>query len=485
MALSNVQRSPQALSERPLIVSLAGTLVKSDVALDSLLHLVRHNPAVIVKIWAWMFSGTSSLRSRLENAASLDVEHLPYHSEVLSFLRKQRAQGRSVYLATSSDGRLAQRIVEHLDIFEGKLLFSRDSPGLKDGDRLNDGQPWNPGGDFAFIGHSIEDLARLSSAAERMVANPRPSLLRAMSKSQLEVDRRFEDRVPPLRSIQKAIRLHQWAKNLLLFVPLLLSHSLGLISILKTTAAFLCFSLCASATYIVNDLFDLEADRRHPRKRARPFAAGNLSVTAGMIIIATFLSIGFVGAQLLPGDFAGWLAAYLVATLAYSLVLKRIVLVDVVVLSALYTLRLVAGAAVTRTSISPWLSGFSLFLFLSLAMVKRFSELQNLRAAGRVPLNGRGYLLLDIEALRSFGTASGYASVVVFALYINGHDIMALYKHPNRMWMVAPLLIWWISRFWLLAARGELDEDPVVFALTDRTSMFIGACIAVVGFLAL
>ena len=204
-----------------------------------------------------------------------------------------------------------------------------------------------------------------------------------------------------------------------------------------------------------------------------------------MIIIATFMSVGLVGARLLSGAFAGWLMAYLVVTLAYSLALKRLVLVDVIVLAGLYTLRLQAGATVTGTTISPWLSGFSLFLFLSLAMVKRFSELQNLRASGQIPLNGRGYLLLDIEALRAFGTASAYASVVVFTLYINGHDITSLYKHPNRMWLMAPLLIWWISRFWLLAARGELDEDPVVFALTDRTSILIGACIVFVGFLSL
>jgi 4-hydroxybenzoate polyprenyltransferase len=160
--------------------------------------------------------------------------------------------------------------------------------------------------------------------------------------------------------------------------------------------------------------------------------------------------------------------------------LKKLVLVDVLVLSGLYTVRLLAGAAVSQTTISPWLSGFSLFLFLSLAMVKRFSELQNLRESGQVPNNGRGYLLLDIEPLRSFGTASGYASIVVFALYISGHDIMALYRYPSRMWLIAPLLIWWISRFWLLASRGELDEDPVIFALTDRTSLFTGACIVVI-----
>jgi 4-hydroxybenzoate polyprenyltransferase len=197
-------------------------------------------------------------------------------------------------------------------------------------------------------------------------------------------------------------------------------------------------------------------------------------------MVIALLSLGIVGAWALSPGFLGWLLAYLVVTFAYSFSLKKFVLVDVLVLSGLYTVRLLAGAAVTGTQISPWLSGFSLFLFLSLAIVKRFSELHNLLASGQVPKNGRGYLLLDIEPLRSFGTSSGYASVVVFALYISGHDIMALYSHPHRMWLICPLLIWWISRFWLLASRGEMDEDPVVFALTDRTSSLIGACIVVI-----
>jgi 4-hydroxybenzoate polyprenyltransferase len=260
----------------------------------------------------------------------------------------------------------------------------------------------------------------------------------------------------------------------------LLAHTLRATTLSRTALAFLCFGFCASASYVVNDLLDLDADRRHPQKRLRPFAAGDLSAQTGFGIVIAFLSLGLAGAWALSPGFLGWLLGYVVVTLAYSLALKKLVLVDVLVLSGLYTVRLLAGAAVSETPISPWLSGFSLFLFLSLAMVKRFSELENLRASGQVPNNGRGYLLFDIEPLRSFGTASGYASVVVFALYISGHDIMALYRHPNRMWLIAPLLIWWISRFWLLASRGELDEDPVVFALTDRTSQLTGACIVAI-----
>jgi 4-hydroxybenzoate polyprenyltransferase len=205
----------------------------------------------------------------------------------------------------------------------------------------------------------------------------------------------------------------------------------------------------------------------------------------GVGIVIAFLVIGLGAASWLSTDFLGWLLGYFVTTLAYSLLLKRIVLVDVLVLSGLYTVRMLAGASVTHTLISPWLAGFSLFVFLSLAMVKRFSELQNLRASGEVPKNGRGYVLMDIEQLRTFGTASAYASVVVFTLYISGRDVAALYRHPQRMWLMTPLLILWVSRFWLLASRGELNEDPVVFALTDRTSLLIGAGIAAIALFSL
>ncbi len=283
----------------------------------------------------------------------------------------------------------------------------------------------------------------------------------------------------------KALRVHQWAKNLLVFLPLLLAHSFHAAPVLAAVAAFFCFSLTASATYIFNDLLDLEHDRVHLNKRKRAFAAGDLSVATGLGISLSFAAVALITAAYLPRTFLLYLLLYLVTTLAYSLALKRIVLVDVVILSSLYTIRMLAGAAATRTPVSPWLAAFSVFLFLSLAMVKRFSELQNLHARGLNPTNARGYLLSDIEQLRSFGTSSAYASIVIFALYISGHDVVALYHHPNRMWLITPLMILWLSRVWLLASRGLLDEDPVVFALTDRMSLLLGLGVVLIAYSAL
>jgi 4-hydroxybenzoate polyprenyltransferase len=283
----------------------------------------------------------------------------------------------------------------------------------------------------------------------------------------------------------KALRPHQWTKNLLIFLPLLLAHVVAVDRLLTALLAFCCFSLAASATYIVNDLLDIEADRHHPQKRQRPFAAGDLPALTGLVTVAVFLLLAFAGARLLPWGFLGWLLLYLASALAYSMFLKRIALVDVLVLSGLYTLRLLAGSAATHSHISPWLAGFSVFLFFSLAIVKRFAELENLRLSGSPPRNGRGYLVADIDQLRSFGTSSAFAAVMVFAIYISSSEVVMLYRKPEILWLIMPLMILWLCRVWLLASRGNLNEDPLVFALTDKMSLLIGVAVAAIVLLAI
>jgi 4-hydroxybenzoate polyprenyltransferase len=287
------------------------------------------------------------------------------------------------------------------------------------------------------------------------------------------------------RTLLKAIRIHQWAKNILLLLPLVLSHKLHPATISAAIAAFFCFSFMASANYLVNDMLDIESDRRHPSKRLRPFAAGDLPVAGGFALV--FLLVGGSMAILpwLPHEFAMWLAIYIVATMAYSFYLKTLALVDVLMLSMLYTLRLLAGGAATGTEISHWLAGFSIFLFLSLAMVKRFSELENLRERGIAATYGRGYLVADLEQIRSFGTSCATASVVVFSLYISRFDVQSLYEHAGRLWLIVPLMLFWLYRMWLLGSRGEMDDDPVVFAIRDRVSLAVGVAVVAVAIFAL
>jgi 4-hydroxybenzoate polyprenyltransferase len=464
--------APPAL-ERPLCVDLDGTLVKSDTLVDSLLLLVRTRPFEALKTPLWALRGKANLKREVTARVTLDVEHLPYNRPLLEYLMAQRGEGRKLYLATGADSGLADRIARHLSIFDG-VLASDGATNMTGGNKLA-GFRSRFAGDFDYIGNARPDLPMLAAATAPMLANPNLGLRMAMRAHRLQPQHIFTDRRSSLRASIKAIRVHQWAKNTLIFLPLLLAHRIQSSVVLAAVLAFVCFSLCASATYIVNDLLDIEADRQHPRKRKRTFASGDLSAAAGMAISAVFLAASFIGAVLfLPHTFLSWLTLYLVTTLAYSLALKRIVILDVVVLSALYTLRMLAGAAATVTFISPWLAAFAIFIFLSLAMVKRFSELQNVRNAGGQLSNGRGYLLNDIEQIRSFGTSSAFASVVVLAVYIGQPDMLSLYHHHVRMWLMPPLLILWLCRVWLLASRGELDEDPVVFALTDPMSLLMG-----------
>jgi len=465
---------------RPLCVDLDGTLVKSDTLMDSLLLLARSQPLAVLQVPLWLLQGKATVKAEVGKRVSLDVGHLPYNRKLVEYLEVERGEGRKLYLATGADQQLAERVADHLGIFDG-VLASDGRTNLTAGNKLDGLRRTFGEQGYDYIGNAGPDLPLLQHAGTAMIANPVPALRARLRARGVTVAREFDDRSARSKAVLKALRPHQWAKNVLIFLPVLLAHVLRLGLLGDAAIAFLSFSLCASATYIANDLLDIEADRRHPSKRNRPFAAGDLPVATGVGISLVLLGGGVAMAvMLLPAWFLMWLAVYLTATLSYSLYLKRVVLVDVILLSGLYTLRLLAGAAATRVAISPWLGAFALFLFLSLAMVKRFSELQNTKARGQVPATGRGYVLGDIEQLRSFGTSSAYAAVVVFSFYIGAHEVTTLYKHPGRLWLITPLMIWWLSRVWLLASRGELDEDPVIFAVTDHLSLLTGAAVVAI-----
>jgi 4-hydroxybenzoate polyprenyltransferase len=483
--MSTILQSPASITtERPLCVDLDGTLVKSDTLHDSLLVLLRARPLRALRLPLEVLRGKAAFKAFVSSHIDLDVAHLPYNVALLGYLREQAANGRPIYLATGADTRLAQRVADHLGIFVG-VLGSDGRTNLTGHNKLDRLRAQFDSAEFDYIGNATPDLSLLQHSIEPMVANPSAALRRKMKSRGVQPVRSFEERGSKFKSIVRALRVHQWAKNALLFVPLLLSHQLHAPRVIAALLAFACFSASASATYILNDLLDIETDRRHTRKQRRPFASGDLSAVQGAAIAVLLLLVGLAGATMLPVAFYGWLLLYLAITIAYSSYLKRVALVDVLVLSSLYTLRLLAGAAATATPISQWLAGFAIFLFLSLAFVKRFAELENLRIRGLQPRNGRAYLVADLPQLRSFGTASAYAAVVIFAIYISGTDVTALYAHPQRLWMVVPFMLLWLSRVWLLASRGELNEDPVIFAMTDRMSLLIGLAVAAVVFAAI
>ncbi|MGB6974151.1 MAG: UbiA family prenyltransferase [Terracidiphilus sp.] len=461
-------------SDRPLCVDLDGTLVKSDTLLDALFQLLRRDPLALLGALLWLRGGRAGVKREAARRAPLDPVHLPYNTELLRFLRAQHRQGRALYLATGADGELAARVAAHLGIFQG-VLATDSRTNLTRERKLRRLQ--ERFGAFDYVGNSRADLVLLAHAREAMVANPTLGLRLALRTRRIAIARRFVDRRPILPSLFQALRVHQWSKNILLIAPLLLSHRVTTHALAAAVAAFFCFSFMASANYLVNDMLDMESDRRHPSKRQRPFAAGYLAVSTGVALAAAMALASAALLPFLPARFALWLGLYIVATMLYSLALKRIPIMDVLLLSGLYTLRLLAGGAATNTPISQWLAAFSTFLFLSLAMVKRFSELENLRERGAAASHGRGYLVSDLEQIRSFGTASAYAAVVVFLLYIARPDVAELYRHPGRLWLIVPLLLYWLHRVWLVASRGELDDDPVVFALRDPMSLAVGVCV--------
>jgi 4-hydroxybenzoate polyprenyltransferase/phosphoserine phosphatase len=467
---------------RPLCVDLDGTLIKSDSLFDGVCQFVRLNPLRFWQLALWLAKGRARLKAEVARRAPLDASRLPYNTKLLNYLQAEQRQGRQLYLTSGADGSLAERVAAYLGIFSAVLasdgvtnLTSRKKLALLKA-RF---------GEFDYIGNSRADLPLLAQAQEAMLANPSLGLRLTLRMRKMPVARTFLDRQPLMRTLLKAIRIHQWAKNTLVVLPLVLSHKLYPAAISDALAAFFCFSFMASANYLVNDMLDVENDRRHPSKRFRPFAAGDLPVSGGLALVFALVVASLAILPWLPHEFAEWLAIYIVSTMAYSLYLKKLALVDVLTLSLLYTLRLLAGGAATRTEISHWLAGFSIFLFLSLAMVKRFSELENLRERGIAATRGRGYLVGDIEQIRAIGTSCATSAVVVFSLYISRYNVTALYSHDGRLWLIVPLMLFWLYRVWLLGSRGEMDDDPVVFALHDRVSLAVGVAVVAVAIFAL
>lgn len=462
----------------PLCVDLDGTLIHSDLLFESALSLLRRNPLYLFAFVAWLARGRAHLKREIARRADVDATTLPYDERVVGWLREQCAD-RPRVLCTASDATLAQDVAAHLGLFDDVLASDgeRNLAGRRKGEALR--ERYGDRG-FDYAGNEYRDLHIWKHARRAVVANAEPALAVAAAGC-CDVERVFDARRRGLRTWVKALRLHQWLKNLLVFLPLFTSHRvLEATTTLNCVLAFFAFGLCASGVYLLNDLFDLDADRRHPRKRLRPFAAGTLPLSAGLLLAPLFALAGLALALWLSAAFAGVLACYYALTLAYSLRLKRIVMLDVVVLAALYTVRIIGGAVVIGGGLSFWLLAFSMFLFLSLAMLKRYTELHALIGSGRSEASGRGYAIDDIALIQSLGGASGYMSVLVLALYINSTASEALYRQQQVLWLLCPLLLYWISRVWLIAHRGQMHDDPVVFALVDRVSRVILALCAIV-----
>ncbi len=460
-----------------ICVDLDGTLVRTDLLLETFLAAVRKNPLVLFFAILWLYRGKAVLKENLAAAVDLNPALLPYNEPLIEYLKARKESGAKLYLTTASTQRVAQKIADHLGIFDA-VLASDGSSNLK-GERkrqaieeLLHGQP------YLYAGDGKADLPVWRGSAGAITANAPHFVTASLRRSRIPIVAEFTVRRSRLMSSLKALRIYQWCKNVLVFVPLLLGHAVDLIHIVPAAIAFFAFSLCASAFYVVNDLLDLEADRAHPRKRQRPFASGALSIVDGFRLLAFLIpAIVLLNVWLPPG--ARWLlAAYAAINLLYSAQLKRMLFLDVLVLAWMYALRVLFGAAASAITVSIWTLAFSVFLFLGLALVKRLTELRRITTPSRNSAARRAYLPEDISAIESFASTSLYLSVLVMALYINSADVLKLYHRPEALWFVCLLLIYWVSRMLMLANRGELTDDPIVFAFRDRPSRCVAVLLA-------
>lgn len=465
----------------PLVVDLDGTLLRSDVLIESGFAFIRQQPFRALAPLAWLAGGKANLKARLASEVSLDAATLPYDSSVVAFLEQEKANGRTLVLATASHQRYAEEISAHLGLFDRVLATNGDMNLSARTKRDILIREYGERG-FDYLGNSSDDLVVWAAARKAFLANPEFGI-EAKATRLGNVAQVIRSTRTPWRTWMKQLRLHQWMKNMLVFVPLLASHKITQPDLLANGfLAFIFFGLCASSVYLLNDLLDLEDDRQHPTKRNRPLASGAAPIKVALLLCPLLLLAAFGGsAMLLPWKFTLALAAYYALTLAYSLVLKRVMTVDVITLAMLYTVRIVAGTFAFDVQLTFWMLAFSMFLFLSLALVKRYAELRESHSQGKTELTrGRGYYPGDLQMISSLGAASGYLAVMVLALYIQDQSTLALYRHPQVIWLACPLLLYWVTRTWMIAHRGWMHDDPVVFAMKDRNSLLLGALFAAV-----
>lgn len=476
-----------ALDDCPLYVDLDGTLTPSDTLHESAMLFVRQSPLNLLRMLAWLSRGKAGFKRALADEVVPDPVRLPWREDFIQFLRTEHARGRTLVLASAADQRIVQRVADHLGLFQSVLGTAGDGPNLSRAHkreaiaahaRAMGHERW------AYAGNSSDDLSVWEGSAQAIAVNA-PSAVLQRLRARQPVAREFEHRAPSLKTLLRAIRLKQWSKNGLIFLPLLAAHTVDPALWAQAFLAFVAFGLCASATYLVNDLIDLPSDRVHRIKRLRPLAAGTVRIATAVPLGLAMIAVAFALAIGVGWPFTAVLLLYTALTLAYSLRWKRIALFDVLLLATLYTLRIGAGALAVGVDLSNWLLAISVFLFLSLALVKRCAELEEAVDSDQAPAPGRGYQPRDLPSLRAMGMSSGFMAVLVLALYIDSPNSRALYAQPDLLWAASPVLLLWVMRIWLKTGRRELHgEDPLAFALKDPFSWGTLAVMIVIGAIA-
>jgi len=460
-----------------LCVDLDGTLIRGNLLWECVLALLKTRPATLLLVPLWLIRGRAFLKRELASRIQFDPARLPYREEVVEFLRQEKLTHRRIALVTAADRELAESVSSYLGLFD-EVHASDGRLNLKGSAKAAFLAEHCTATGFEYIGDSNDDLAVWRHARAAYVVGSSARAQRAAGVTTVKAT--FITEQASWRTWVNALRGHHWAKNLLLFLPLALSHNLSLAPILRTAVGFALYGFCASGLYILNDLLDLHSDREHPWKKKRPFASGEIPIPEGLFASFALLGSALIAGFLLDLQFGLALLGYATLTMFYSLYLKKVALLDVFVLSSFYSFRILAGALVSSTPLSQWFLAFSLFFFLSLAMAKRYSELlhaNDLVASGK---SGRGYRVDDRELLLSLGVGSTFSSVVILSLYVHSPEVRVLYPAPEYLFLLCPIVLYWLSRNWLMAHRGELREDPVTLAIRDRVSYGVAFASAIV-----
>jgi 4-hydroxybenzoate polyprenyltransferase len=462
----------------PLVVDVEGALVKTSLLQEKVMQFLARTPLDAWRLLLWFAQGRPSIERNLDAQIPLQGSLIPLRSETVTSIRTAQSQGRQIFLVSTANHDLVQQIAESVGGISGSFIIASESHGKGENKSARLNAEFGMGC-YDYIGVRLEDVVVGQSARQVFAVSPSVNFSRTLLREFPNAEIIAESR-RGLAPYIRALRPHQWSKNLLVFLSLVAGHHFDPRSVVSTIVAVACFCLAASSAYLLNDLLDLPGDRAHPRKRHRPLAAGDIPIANGLALSAALLIAALGLSLILPGRFTLILVAYVALTLAYSLFLKRKLLVDVIVLGGLYTIRVFGGIAAVASAYSYWLLMFCLFLFLSLATVKRCAELVANAAAGKSAPLGRGYRHGDTAVLFPLAAAAGYGAVLVVALYLSSPEVVALYTHPLRLWLLCPLLLYWISRILVLASRNELHHDPVSFALTDRISLLTGVAAAAV-----
>ncbi|HWD90894.1 MAG TPA: UbiA family prenyltransferase [Verrucomicrobiae bacterium] len=461
-------------SKPPLFVDLDGTLIKSDTLVESVLLLARKSPAQLLLVPLALAKGKAHLKTWMADRVRPTAALLPYRKEFLDYLKAEHQAGRELILISAADQRIVDEVSAHLGIFRAAYGSSRDN-NLKGQNKVTLINSLCKGAPFDYAGNERADLKIWKHANSAVVVSRSKSLLEA-AKANAHDAVSFRDGGVALKPLVELMRPHQWLKNLLVFAPFLLAHKkVDALSVERLLSVFFCLSFAASAVYVANDLYDIESDRRHERKRNRPVASGNASVISASFLSLTLVVLSLaLSAVTLPPVIFFLLIAYLVLNLAYSFVFKNKLLLDILVLAGFYTLRIFAGSIASEVPISRWFLAFSSFFFLGLACLKRFVEIKKMKFQSLESV-GRDYCADDLEVIQSAGMISGMMSVLVFFLYLAESQVAdTLYSSSQLLWLIGPMIIYWTVRAWIFARRGKMHDDPVWFAITDRVTWVLG-----------